>query len=89
MTGLNLRVGLDDSVSFQLTDLVSVWALCWRKASLCARMACRLFLSISLAAAGTLAMRKASGNQMMLAVRVTAGTWQGRNTHTHLRNSAA
>lgn len=47
-------------------------------------MACRLFLSISLAAAGTLAMRKVSGNQMMFAVRVTAGTYRKGQTQTHI-----
>ena len=56
------------------TDLVSDCAFCCKKVSLCRRMFCKLFLSISLAAGGTLLMRKASGNQMMLAVRVTAGT---------------
>lgn len=56
------------------TDLVRDWALCCKKVSLWARMLCKLFLSISLAAGGTLLIRNASGNQMMFAVRVTAGT---------------
>lgn len=35
-----------------------------------------LFLSISLAAAGTLLNRNVSGNQIILAANVTAGTWR-------------
>jgi len=67
---------------FGPTDFVSACALCWRYVSLCALIVWRLFLSISLAAAGTLARRKASGNQMMFAVRVIAGTCRRRQTQT-------
>lgn len=41
-------------------------------------MPCRLFLSISLAAAAIFEMRKLSGNQMIFAVSVTAGTCRGQ-----------
>ena len=57
------------------TYLVSDWAFCCRKVSLCILMAWRLFLSRSLAAAGIFWIKKLSGNQIILAVRVMAGTW--------------
>lgn len=68
-------------LTFSFTHFVNVCALCCRYVSLCALMACRLFLSISLAAAGTLLVRKVSGNQMMFATRVTAGTYVKMWTH--------
>ena len=62
------------------TAFVSAWDLCSRYVSLCALMACRLFLSSILAAACTLVLRKLSGNQRMLAVSVTAGTWDRKGS---------
>lgn len=57
------------------THLVSIWALCCKNVSLLVRMAWRLFLSISLAAAWTLLTKNVSGNQIMFALSVTAGTF--------------
>lgn len=62
------------------TYLVSDWAFCCRKVSLCILMAWRLFLSRSLAAAGIFWIKKLSGNQIMLAVRVMAGAWNSKRT---------
>lgn len=70
-------------VGFCHTDFVSVTALCCRYVSLCVLIARRLFLSIVLAAAGTLAMRNVSGNQMMFAIKVTAGTCQEMRAQKH------
>ena len=65
---------------------MSAWDFCCRYVSLCALMACRLFLSSILAAACTLVLRKLSGNQRMLAVSVTAGTWDRKSSkHTHTK----
>lgn len=41
-------------------------------------MAWRLFLSRSLAAAGIFWIKKLSGNQIILAVKVMAGTWNSK-----------
>lgn len=61
------------------TYLVSDWAFCCKKVSLCILMAWRLFLSRSLAAAGIFWIKKLSGNQIMLAVRVMAGAWNSKH----------
>lgn len=61
------------------TYLVSDWAFCCRKVSLCILMAWRLFLSRSLAAAGIFWIKKLSGNQIILAVKVIAGTWNSKD----------
>lgn len=56
------------------THFGNVCAFCCKNVSLLIRMVWRYFLSISLAAAGILLIRNVSGNQIMLAVSVTAGT---------------
>lgn len=61
------------------TYLVSDWAFWCKKVSLCILMAWRLFLSRSLAAAGIFWIKKLSGNQIILAVRVMAGAWNSKH----------
>lgn len=68
-------------------DFDRACALCCRKVSRCALMPCRLFLSISLAAAEIFEMRKLSGNQMIFAVSVMAGTYRGKQRQRKEKSS--